>query len=386
MLQDGTQPKVVAMREKILSKLKRSTGGDFRKISTVLDNISRTDEIPEINSHLESAANASADQIDMDIAQLDQTKSPKEISDINEMILWTISAIEWLRPLELEAALTLKAVTTTGDGPQPTASQTTTLSSLESKIRKDRYPDFQTRRRRRSYVEFKVDLETARERIPKKKQDTIDDKSSSGVREIQLAEVNLVKHYLTTVCPRDVYDKFGFDDFFSDKLVRKTNYIYQDPDNAHITLALRCLTSLVERRVDTTEALHRYAATYLLRHLSEAERDGRLSVADRGLRVQVGTLLARLFTEDYAIDSLFGIRYPLDNKGQSALEAGEIPLAWRPWVVTGEGPKLLTKYFKDRAVLESIQDCDFVKAFDAAGDDRLFTLLKPRRRRPRSTC
>ncbi|GKT92604.1 neutral amino acid permease [Colletotrichum tofieldiae] len=156
----------------------------------------------------------------------------------------------------------------------------------------------------------------------------------------------MVKHYLKTVCPDDIYDKFGFADFFEQKLVRKKTFICQDPDNAELTLALRCLTCLVDERVRKTEVLHSYAA--------------------------------RLFLEDYAINSLFGIGCPFDDdEGKSALAQREIPESWNTWVVGNTGLDLLARYLKDRAVLEGMKDSDLVKAFSATDENKSLSLLRP---------
>ena len=407
MLQDSSRSGVSEMRDKILRVLRDSTGGDYRKMGVALDNISKIDEVDAINRCLEDAGNAAADQIVVDIAKLDQTCTPKEVSDINELILWTTSGFIWFTPLQMEAALSLKASGTTlpaastasntTDGPGPTSgsSQMASLSSLGSKIRKGRYPIFQlSRDDDTAVVQFKIDFSSAKQRIPVKKRDTPDDASSSGFREIQPVEVAIVKHYLITVCPRDVYDKFGFDDFFKEKLVRKTNYICQDPDNADLTLALRCLKCLVEQRVEKTETLYDYAASNVYWHLFFAEYegetdkditgDGRLSLADRTLRAQVGSLLVRLFTEDYAIDSLFGMTFAPDDNSQSALQAQDIPFGWRMWAETSQGIQLLPKYFTDRAVLQFVKDSSLAKAFGARSTNdilALTALLEPASRR-----
>ena len=369
MLRDIARTEIQEMREKILGVLTESTGGNYRKIRRVLDNISRTDEVEEINGYLKDAGNTAADQIAIDIARLEQTSTAKEIAVINELVLWTISAYVWMTPLQLEAALAIKALTSLATAPTTGDSVTavpTTLSSLESKIRKGRYPflhmddDLHPPK-----VTFKqVDLDVAMARIPKK-QDAVMDADLSSAMEIQEVEVNIIKHYLSTVCPPDVYLKFRFDQFFEQKLARKSKLIYQDPNNAHLTLALRCVKCLLEPRTDKTKELHAYASDYLYWHMYSAEwesvtendttteLDGRLQLADRQLRAQIGPLIVRLFTEEHGVSSLFGFGHAsqLYPGQRNAFEAQGLGIAMRDWVFGKRGIEVLVKYFKDRAVL-----------------------------------
>ncbi|GJC88607.1 hypothetical protein ColLi_11445 [Colletotrichum liriopes] len=351
MLQDRSRAGVSQMRARILDTLKASTGGDYRKIDLVLTEIDEKDDEPQINGCLERAGKAAADQIATIIQTLNETSTPNDISDINEMILWIINGATWLTPLQMEGVLSLKARASSSlaadDSAQPSDTHTTTFRSLESKIRNGRYSLFELVEANDEFeVKFKdsTSIYDATERIPHKSRNT--DDIIGDLKTIQPAEVRMVKHYLKTVCPDDIYDKFGFADFFEQKLVRKKNFICQDPDNAELTLALRCLTCLVDERVRKTEVLHSYAA--------------------------------RLFLEDYGINSLFGIGCPFDDdEGKSALAQRELPESWNTWVVGNTGLDVLARYLKDRAVLEGIKDSDLVKAFSATDENKSLSLLRP---------
>lgn len=394
MTQVSVENSITQMRRKIKDKLKNSNGGNYRKIDLVLAEIAREDDEAGINSCLKRAGNAAADQIGTIIQTLNENSTPSDISDINEMVLWIINGTTWLKPLQMDAALLLKAsISTTpasGNSPQPPYTHTAIFKSLESKMRDGRYSLFELAEGFNGVeVKFKdnTSIDDAKHHIPHKRRNTGDDDGRRDSVTIRPSEVRMVKHYLKTVCPDDIYGKFGFTEFFEQKLVRKKNFICRDPNNAELTLALRCLTCLVEKRTRTTEALHSYAADYLYNHLYsaeyeydsqfEAKKDGCLSLADRNLRTQIGTLLVRLFSEDYAVDSLFGIGCPFDDKeGQSAVSQGLIPTSWYNWVTNKEGLDLLTRYFKDRAILENIRDKDLVKMFNAADGNKSLSLLK----------
>lgn len=351
ILKDTKRAGVVEMRAKILKELQESTNGDYYKISRVLDSISKTDEVEEIDEYLRNAGDTRPDQIERDIANLEKIRSPKEISEINEMILWTITGREWMNPSQMEAALALKAGTGTS-----LTSQRTSLMSIESKI-KTKYTLFHVEY---GFIYFKAS--EMKDKIPLKNRDASDTMSSSGFKEIQPAEINIIKHYLSTVCPNDLYQKFGFDEFFEQKMVRKGNYICQDPDNAEIVAALRCMACLIEDRPEKIRPFYRYSLEYVLYHLTTTD----LSLADRELKAEVGTQLVRLFTEEYATNSLFGLhRFLLDeDEDEPVFNLENVPASWKTWFFTNEGLEGVKKWFKDSAAIEKVKDHPLITAFN----------------------
>lgn len=124
ILKNTSRPGVSELRTKILSSLQSSTRGDYYKIERVLDNISKTDDVEEIDALLESAGNVRPDQIESDIEKLNQQRTPKEVAEINEMVLWVNDARIWFSPAQIEAALALKAG----------SKASTSLMSIEAKI------------------------------------------------------------------------------------------------------------------------------------------------------------------------------------------------------------------------------------------------------------
>jgi hypothetical protein len=391
-LQDRERSGVSEMRNKILERLKTATEGDYRKIAAVLDNITKSDDPDEIDSFLEDAATLAAQQIEVEIERLNKTSTPKVISDINEMIMWVLWGKWWFKPHTMEGALALKpgngptiagVGNTVGNGNGPPQK---TLSSLEDKIRHGKYPIFKLDS---GVVLFTAGLNDAMIRIPKKRRSD-DDAAGAGSsvsKEIHPSEVDMVKHYLKTVCPPEIYAKFGFDDFFEEKRVRKSNYIYQDPDNAHLVLAMRCIRGLVDQRDEKMERMHTYCREYLMDHLWDGEnemmvddntvRSGRLGLTDRELRSHAGEMLVRLFTEDYGIQSLFSLICAREEQRESSLMRRIMPEVWEPWVFNKKAEEVLTSYFNDRAVLENIRDTDLVKEFNRSDTDKYSAILMP---------
>ncbi|CAG1977442.1 unnamed protein product [Fusarium graminearum] len=351
ILKDTSRPSVAGLRPKILKDLQLSTEGDYYKIGRVLDNISTATEAEEINSLLESAGAMRPDQIESDIEKLNQTRTAKEIAEINEIILWVNAGKRWFNPLEMESALALKA----GPG------GSTSLMSIKAKIA-SKYNIFSTES---GFVDYKVD--NVEKMIPLKKRDVADDQSTSGFKEIQPAEVNIIKHYLSTVCPSDLYAKFGFDRFFECKMTRKGNYICRDPDNAEATMVLRCISCLADERTSKAGRLLYYASGYLQQHLEDAD----LSLTDRSIKAEAGKDLVRLFTEQYALDSLFGLHLPFEDASDVLFSADDIPGTWDTWIFSDEGLDSIAKWFKDSAVKELVKENELIVSFETGSNRHL---------------
>lgn len=360
MLKVSDSPKVSEIRDEILSTLKAKTAGDYYKLVPALDDIEESNgDESEIRRCLEQAGETRPERIKATIDKLNVTRTKKEIDEINEIIIWVQSSFEWLSPNEMEAALALRFNNTSG--------QQTSLLTMESKIR-NKYSLFTIGVN--GYIVYS--LPEYAENIPHKKRERSSDGVSDSMGEIQPAEIHMLKHYLRNICPKDVYEKFGFEEFFDLKLVRKGTYIYQDTDNAHMILALRCLNCLVEQRTEKTELLHSYANEYLFSHLGFTE----LLLTDRDLRAEAGELLVKLFTTEYGIESLLAFTCLPGRREENLFFHKKIPPRWES-VFDDVGVDLISRWFKDAAVVERVKNTELVINYNTAGSNRhevLFTL------------
>ncbi|KAK7216486.1 hypothetical protein V2G26_004489 [Clonostachys chloroleuca] len=351
-------PIVADIRARILRELPKSTEGDYHKINRVLDNISKTDDPDEVDFQLESARRPRPEQIEADIQKLNQSLSKREIAEINEMILWLNNGMFAKVDLALiEAAIGLGI----GDYVSPS------LMSMRSKI-KLKYTLFQVGWN--DTVEYKYPDIGAM--IPNKAS-TRGSQIPNDDTEVSATEINILKHYLSTVCPKDLYDKMGFEDFLESKLVSKGSQIHQDLENAHIRLALRCMRCLIEDRNEKTQLLYEHSQAFLIVHLNAAD----LSLADRELKAEAGEMLVRLFTEQYAIGSLLGFE---DNKPEistySRYADWLFPYSWGSWVFSQEGVVCISRWFRDSAVIENVKDNPIITSFNDPDADHRMVLLK----------
>ncbi|KAI1356061.1 hypothetical protein F5Y01DRAFT_310246 [Xylaria sp. FL0043] len=388
MLRDANRPGISEWRQVIMNELRDKCEGDYFKLNTSLAALAKVDLIEDIREVLKDAGRPRMDQIRAELRRLNNTRTLKEIREINEIILWIDNGRRYF-PIEMmDAILSVKhrrpSVTLRSDQPpplmrrqtpnalmksseveEPAALTTISLLPLAQKLR-EKYPIFSVTD---SGV---VDWRNAeiRSQIPTRDgQDTTSDgESSSRSQVIQESEVNIIRHILSNVCPEELLKRFEFDDFFNQKLgARLKEFIHLDPDNAHIRIVHTCLLILTDSELRGQEALHHYALYWLLEHLQAVD----LSAADRTLKAQVGPLLVRLFTEDCGIDSLF---WSFDaNVSMKTWEQGEAVIlreARIEWVYSTAGVREVARWLNDSSVTRSIVDEDhkkFVAAVKAPG-------------------
>ncbi|KAK1509997.1 hypothetical protein CABS01_07669 [Colletotrichum abscissum] len=409
-LTNRSNVRAARMRRRISNKLVGSARGDYRNMAHVLDKIKKKPLDQDwVENCLTGASSTAASKISGMVQSID-TQSPHNIFDINEMILWVIDGRTWLNLRQMAAALSLAHAAESKS--QQDNERNMTARKLKSRIEGGTYSLFE--RDEDKEIKFKggLSIEEAKQGIPHKR-------SNPGVARggittdsmaIQLAEVNLVKHYLQTVCPKSLYDKFGFTEFFEQKLSSEASYTCQDPANAELVLSLRCLMCLVDERKPETRALYSYAAENLHEHLCSAitepgdthdERsspDDEYGATDKSdssddemhspyrsqrdpfLQAQVAGYLARLFLEDYAMDSLFGFCYPVSDDRRSVLELKELPASWSAWIMDDKALNLLkTSLFRDTDVLRHTGESGLVKSLTAPNhviEKQPFELLK----------
>jgi hypothetical protein len=325
-LKDTTRLGVAELRDKISDTLCDKTDGDYFKMDTILKQIRGLDYVHDIDRVLDNAGNERSQHILGEIERLNDTRTPREIGEINEIILWILYGRQWLNPKQMSAVLYAK-------------SGEPSLLSLEAK--------FQAK-----YSLFEVDSdgdvgfrssETA-ELIPERQR--VDDLDVSGAT-VQHSEVAMIKHFLSMMCPTDVYAKFAFDDFLDQKLNHKTNYICRDgKDTSEVKLAVTCLHILTEERDTRRERLRLYAMNYFLQHLSAAD----LAVAGRKWKSAVGPRLLKLFSDEQSIDALFW---------SPCQDEDETVFGYRTrstWIESDSAVHVVLSWLKDSTVISQASD------------------------------
>ncbi|PLB49788.1 hypothetical protein P170DRAFT_510250 [Aspergillus steynii IBT 23096] len=315
------------LRSRIRSRLSEQTKGDFFKIDTTLTHIGKLEYITDIEDALENASKERSQQIIEEIESLNENRSEKEIAEINEIILWIVYCRGLLSPKEMAAALYVK-------------SGERSLLPLEQKF-KMKYPLFEINNNGR--IDFRSS--EIEDFIPVKSHSHASD-DQYDAKTTHPAEVAMVKHFLVTVCPPDVYAKFNFDDYLAQKSSRKSTSVFKDdPHTGETKMALACLHVLTQELDKKRMRLLPYARKYLLKHLAAVD----LALADITCKSRVGSRLVQLFTEDSSIDRL------LDGD-----ESTSSPAVHRKvrdaWIYDDDSVDIVVRWLGDSAVVSGISD------------------------------
>lgn len=155
-------------------------------------------------------------QIRKEIDALNHNCTDAEVTEVNELILWIRRYRELLTERNMAAAL-------------HAASEESSLLTLADKI-KEKYPLF--RISNKGEVTFRAP--EVEESIPNKRSTSsiqADEQDGPGAA-VSPGEMAMVKHFLSTVCPRETYNKLDLDRFLETKRKDRRNRIYKDDPDA----------------------------------------------------------------------------------------------------------------------------------------------------------
>lgn len=350
-LRDYTRPGISDWRKRILVDLSAKCAGDFYKLNSSLDTLAQMDLIEDIESVLADANKTRSDQIDAEIIHLNKTRTPKEIQEINDIILWVDNGRRWFPVDMIETLISLKYRSPDGSQTVSSRSLAVSLLPLSQKLAE-------------KYTLFEItDANTVRWRTPETKdrvpsKSTPDENMALGLPRIQETEINIVRHFLQNVCPGEMYSRFDFEQFFETKLgAQHRECICRDPDNAHVKMAIAYLTVMTDETMNTHGILE-HARRDLLFHFKQVD----LSAADKKFKVQVGPLLVRLLTEEKGITSLFLPTESLSLFDWARTEYFHLKDVRAEWLYSTEGTREVLRWLSDTTVAKCIQG-DLAKSF-----------------------
>ncbi|KAI1189668.1 hypothetical protein F5B17DRAFT_390131 [Nemania serpens] len=375
MLRGQSRQGIAEWRQVILDELRDKCAGDYFKLYTSLTALAKVDLIEDIREILADAGKPRTDQIKAEINRLNNTRTVKEIREINEIILWVENGRRYFSVELMDALLSVKhrrpsltlrsdqqtpllqrqissALKKSGEAEEPAVLTTISLLPIAQKLR-EKYPIF-------SVTDSGVvdwSNPEIRTQIPKRENRqgvAFDSEAPTRSQGVQESEINIIRHFLSQVCPQELYQRFEFENFFNEKLgARLKEYIHFDPDNAEIRIVLTCLVILTDEDLRDQEALRQYAMYWLLGHLQAVD----LSAADRKLKEQAGALLVRLFTKDCGIDSLFwSFEANVSAKTWEQGEASYLREARNEWVYSTAGVREVHRWLSDLSVTRYLTD------------------------------
>ncbi|KAL4763860.1 uncharacterized protein BDW70DRAFT_148252 [Aspergillus foveolatus] len=318
------------LRKKIRVALRDKTSGDYFRVNTILKRISHLDYVNDIDQVLENAGRERSQQIQAEIESLNKVRNAKEIVEINEIILWILYGREWLKPKQMAAVLYVQS----GELSLLTLEAKLQLKYTLFEVDSDGDVDF------RSYEI--VDL------IPEGDQGQLStaEEHRQTTKRILPEEIDIIRHFLRTVCPPALYDKFDFETVFEQKLQHTSGYIYRDDKvTGEAKLAVTCLRILTEDRDARRDTIRPYAVNYFYQHMAAVD----LSLVDRKYKRVVGPLLVRLFLDGASTDALLWTEDP-----QAASD-----FAWMArsaWLEGDRAVREVMRWLKESVAIADISD------------------------------
>ncbi|EXK25426.1 hypothetical protein FOMG_17911 [Fusarium oxysporum f. sp. melonis 26406] len=361
-------------RDKLPSVLKHNWH-DYHHLRRALATLSKVRHPGEITSILEELQIDQDRQVEESIEKLNNELTPGDIQEVNEIITWVEGAYEWMTVQEMEIILAMDysrcdESTTHGQWSNPLL-----------RYRLEKYCDIFSISHENDYISWSSEKMGAH--FPQRSE------PSTPPKTILKEEVDIVKHALKSICPEPLYKRFQFEAFFQNHLdqpdldftmvsgsvVQAKPKIWLDRHSTNIRIALKCLKILTNKDLHQFTSLRRYAARYVLRHLSDVPD---IEPIKQSFKTQIGPLLIKLLTDSCAFDALF---WPSDLKSNRQLweknEGKEILNARVSWVYSNQGVKQIARWLTDKAVASSILDKPGKRLLDAmeAPDANLYKAL-----------
>ncbi|KAK8006923.1 hypothetical protein PG989_000913 [Apiospora arundinis] len=408
ILKDVKRAGISEWRKIIFDTLRQKCEGDYFKLRSNLKDLERVDLVDDIYEVLDNAGKSRAAQIEAALKNLNSVRTPKEIDEINEIMLWIKDGRDFLPVEAMESIVAIKHRRTahlrvhnnappaptfrrrkTGQSAEATETTETTVAGKKSAAPSSNLTV--------SLLPFKEKLidkydplftvtdsnmvnwrsEEVMQCIPEKAGSTASSSIgrsgrpvAGGPHVIQETEIDIVRHFLNTVCPKGLYERFEFEKFLEGKIgAGQKQYICLDPDNAHIRIVITCLIILTDEGYRNNRLLRHYAAFYLLDHLMAVD----LSAAElsKDLKAEVGPLLVNLLTKECGIDALFW-PFVLNVTFKTWQEDEGILLqeARGEWVYSMEGVQQVALWLKDSLVVKYVDGKEGEALIEAVKDPK----------------
>ncbi|QSS49502.1 hypothetical protein I7I53_09874 [Histoplasma capsulatum var. duboisii H88] len=322
ILKRSSHPDIQELRSCIRVKLTGGVGGDFFKLNFMLTEISKKRRRKEIEEVLEHADEDRLDTIAREIDRLNKTLGEEDIQELSDLLGFVITSIKAPTLELLEAVLLVK----NGEG---------SLVPLREQIQ-DKYSAF---------------LEIASDGTVSITSDAIIDffrnetfaakDLTPGRRGAALheAEVAIIRRFLRNVCDEELFNKFGFEEFFKRKLSNKSACINVNFDRAKVDIVAYCLDAICGEPSDQTACLVNYASYFLVYHLDDVDLD---LIAPEP-KSYIGSRLIKLFSDEECINAWW---------------APERMWMYEMWTYEDANVMTIMKWFKDSAVVKGLSGAE----------------------------
>ena len=310
------EPEILRIVEAIKERLPEVVGGNFSDVRRIFDTVVRafksmSSEETIIGLISKDTLKNKDTETERSVVELQESLIDQEIEQLNEILIWTIYAFEYITVDDMRAILTLR------DKKPP-------LQRLDDKVAQ-RYSQLLQINPDTNYFEMRnSDLEQFFQNSQRK--DTKNDSDGSLDPRISMTikvdgvKLSKVQRFLWDLSERVVLDKFTFTSSLTDLAQNVT--IHANKTDAHLTIARRCFDLLLDEPKDETEAIDRYAPMKVMWHLKmliDDVNEGLLQTVEReeivdGLvsLLQYPEYLEKHLTLEFLCDASWVSDYELD--------------------------------------------------------------------------
>ncbi|KAJ5622596.1 hypothetical protein N7528_005828 [Penicillium herquei] len=343
---------VLELRKEIQEKLYEKTNGNYYMIDKTLAKISALDYDKDIYKALNNANQSVEDHITDDVLKLNQSLNEKEIQEMNEIILWITFAQERMSVDIMTAVLRFK-------------NDAASLRPLGERLKK-KFLLFEIDND--GYVAFRSDKILSA--LPERAATTRDREKSN--KDVNAGEVEILRHFLKSVCPPGLAEKLEMEQHFRSKLSNQQEQIFcEDKNTAHFQLAKVCLHALAGKAGENLRPLRGYASRQLMNHMSQVD----LAEISSELKSQVGPDLVRVFRDQESIDNLLWATKPIPT--------------FPPWFLEETQAKEIGRWLKNGSIAANLNEDERAwseKLFEKAEGHQSHTLVRPAAHRMAEYC
>ena len=313
----GSAPGILRIANSIRKDLPEIVEGNFNDVRQIIERVNEA--VKSDLSEEEIIKLISVDNLENTTGRLvnesNHSLNVQEIDQLNELLIWTNYAYEYMSMDEMRAALFLRT-------------KRTSLQSLEDKVAQRYSKFFRTDdnvfEMRNAYLENFF-------RDSKRKNQLRDAEGNDDPKismKITIDHVNLskVQRFFWDLSEKVVFDKFEFTNSLTS--LGPTATISANKTEAHLTLAKRCFDLLLDEPNKETEILSPYALIYLLSHLLALREEVQNQSLTSAERIMVVDDLVTLLQSPNCIEKHLTERFFQDESWLDETSNLEVIQAW----------------------------------------------------------
>ncbi|KAJ6098213.1 hypothetical protein N7499_002587 [Penicillium canescens] len=286
VLSNTREQKVTDVRKMIQDSLCEKIKDSYHRINMDLDRLDPLETEEEIRESLHGAGRTLAQHVQDEIKNLNMTRTSKELAEINEIILWLDFAKERMSPEIMTAVLHVK-------------NKGASLRPLQDRL-KDKFRLFEINDD--GFVDFRATDMSVR---IQERRDVAQGQQKS-IQAVSKNEVDIVNHFLRTVCPSDLLDKLELTKHFEKKLETGQEQICREDRLTGNFLIAKACVAVLAHDDPRLSVLREYAAAHLVHHMLETRRE----LISPDSLATFGFNLAKIFHDPKVIDNLLWVSTP----------------------------------------------------------------------------